>query len=445
MFEKKSLEEQAKMSKEELQVYKDAESAHAAKVMTDLEEKMQKKLDELQEKFDDLKPEDQTKAIEEMEKEHNEALEKIEGQLSDIKGQLANGIDGKGKSIEEVLEARKDEFNKFLKSGNGSFKIEVTDDVMAVKATQNPSDIDTGTDFATMLPGVGQIPRKRRYMKDIFTIQNVNSEYVKYIDQETVVRDAKNVVHCVASTSTTKLTWKTRTIQIEKVRDFIDVCIDMLDDYAFVEGEVRELITSSIELRVDSQITTGDNISPNLNSVDNISATFSASSAGADYAGAVEAAQLIDLIIVVAAQISAFGSENSWAGDTCLLNPRDFTLLKLLKDLNDNYIATNTVWNRLTPSPGGGRALMLDNSIELIPNPNVTANEMYVFDSSRGKILMRKGAIVEFSFENATNFETETVTIKAYERLNFHVRNVDVNAFIHVPSINAALAALETT
>lgn len=46
------------------------------------------------------------------------------------------------------------------------------------------------------------------------------------------------------------------------------------------------------------------------------------------------------------------------------------------------------------------------------------------------------------AFENRENFEKELVTVKAYERLNFRVRNVDANAFLHVPSIATAVAAI---
>ena len=38
--------------------------------------------------------------------------------------------------------------------------------------------------------------------------------------------------------------------------------------------------------------------------------------------------------------------------------------------------------------------------------------------------------------------EKELVTVKAYERLNFRVRNVDANAFMHIADITAAIAAI---
>jgi len=147
---------------------------------------------------------------------------------------------------------------------------------------------------------------------------------------------------------------------------------------------------------------------------------------------------IIDLIVVAAAQIEYLGSNNFWKANTCYLNPRDLTLIKVYKDLDLNYIKSDTIMRVINNANGN---LEIDG-VELISNPNVTANELYIFDSTRATIYKRKNVSVEFSYENNDNFETETVTVKAYERLNMLVRTVDANAFMHVDDIDAALAAL---
>jgi hypothetical protein len=72
----------------------------------------------------------------------------------------------------------------------------------------------------------------------------------------------------------------------------------------------------------------------------------------------------------------------------------------------------------------------------------IPANQAYVFDSTKGTIFQRRGATVELAFENRENFEKELVTVKAYERLNFRVRNVDANAFMHIADLGAAITAI---
>jgi hypothetical protein len=81
-------------------------------------------------------------------------------------------------------------------------------------------------------------------------------------------------------------------------------------------------------------------------------------------------------------------------------------------------------------------------SVQVIANNLVPVNEMYVMDSTKGTVVSRRGTTVEFGFENNDNFEKEIVTVKAYERLNFLVRNVDANAFLHVPDIASAITAI---
>lgn len=429
-FEEKTLEEKEAMTFEELSDYRQKENEF---ISANLEKRLQDQLDTInegREEGEDMSAE--IKAIEEKMQKMIDEVNKHGLLMKKISEKGFSHGSEKAKTIQSVLKEREDEFKEFQESGKGKFIMEVE----ISKASQAASDIDSGTDFAQMLPGVGQIARKRTYIKDRIRVVPTNTEYIKYLDQETVVRDAKNVAGCAASTSTTKLTWKTRTLQQQKVRDFIDVCVDMLEDYDFVEAEIRNLIDSSVQLKIDNDLLLADGIAPNPNSIDSISATFAAGA----YALLVPTPTIIDLIVVVSAQIKALGQENFWTADTCYINPVDLTLLKLLKDVDENYIKGNSIAPSIIMDRAGN--IVVDGMVDLIPNPNVPANELYVFDSTQAAIYQKKTAVIEMSFENNDNFETETVTVKAYERLNLLVRNVNANAFIHVPNITTAIAAI---
>ena len=403
---------------------------------------LQPKLDELNAKIEkgSTKAEIEAEKVA-LEKRFNDIITELKIQALKLEG--VNDNSGKGKSnsgsIKSALEANKEKLTNFKNKTVGKFDFEVD----VTKATQGASDIDSGTDFSQMMPGIGKIPHRRKYIKERLRIIPTNTEYIKYLDQETVVRDAKNVAACGTTTHNTKLTWKTYTVQQQKVRDFVHVCIDMMDDYDFVEGEIRNLIDTSLQLKIDSNLLLSDGIAPNPNSIDSIASTFSASASGANYFGALAAPTVIDLLVVAGAQISAFGSENSWQADTAYMNPRDITLLKLLKDNEENYIKGNSIAPRVIGTRGGN--FLVDGMIEVIPNPNVPENEAYIFDSTRAAIVQSKKAVIEFSYENRENFETETVTVKGYERLNLWVRNVDANAFMHIDDIAAAIVSLTTT
>jgi len=56
--------------------------------------------------------------------------------------------------------------------------------------------------------------------------------------------------------------------------------------------------------------------------------------------------------------------------------------------------------------------------------------------------LDRMGATVEMAYENNDNFEHEVVTIKAVERLQFHVPTIERDAFMKCSDIATALGLI---
>ena len=421
-FVEKSSEEIAKMTEEAKAAYIVEKNAH------DLSE-LGKKHDEAMEAK--ASKEDLEKMKEEIVKLKDARVDALEGALKAqgveverFKKQLDAASEGKSVDFKTaLLEGMKEnaELLKGLKDNKGTVRLEI-------KANQDASDITSGSDWATMEPGVGQIPTREPFIRELFRNQNTSSEYVKYNDQETIVRDAKNVAGCAASTHNSKITWQVRTMEIKKVRDFVDVCIDMMEDYDFVQGEITNLVSTDVRLRVDQQLLLGTNTGDELNSVDAVASTFAAGS----YATSVQSPTLIDLIQVGACQISDAGQNNAYAANYALINPVDWCLLKLTKDSQNRYIIPNFITQD---------GVNIGN-VQVIANQLVPANEMYIGDFTKGTVYSRRGMTVEFGFENNDNFEREIVTVKAYERLNLRVRNVDANAFMHVPDIAAAITAI---
>lgn len=402
-----------------------------SKYLADLIEWQTNSIEDLQEKSkeDDANKEDISKQIKELTSASISALktslEAQGGAIAKLSKELASNVKKEALTFQQAilksLDDGKEEIAGMLKSGSKNVRLEI-------KASQGAGDISVGTDFAEMEAGVGQIATRQTFMRSLFVNKSTASEYVKYNDQEVIVRDAKNIAACGDTTHTSKITWKVRTMQITKVRDFVDVCIDMMDDYDFVEGEIRSLVDTDVRLQVDSQLLLGDGVYPNINGVASVASTFAAGS----YALLVQAPTLIDLIRVSACQISDFGQNNKFQANVVLINPIDACLLTLEKDLNNNYLIPNWITN-------DGVNI---GSVRVITNQLVPVNELYIMDSTKGTVYSRKGITVELGFENNDNFEKEIVTVKAYERLNLRVRNVDANAFMHVPSISASLTAI---
>jgi hypothetical protein len=99
------------------------------------------------------------------------------------------------------------------------------------------------------------------------------------------------------------------------------------------------------------------------------------------------------------------------------------------KNVDGDYLLPNFVVT--------GDAIL--NGMRIVTSPIIAPNTLYVFDSTKGQILDRKQATIEMSYENNDNFEHEVVTIKAVERLQFHVANVNQDAFMKCEDIASAL------
>lgn len=392
----------------------------------------------------------QTKSIEELRvasKEDGAKKDELESQLKELQKQnvdvMKSQLDAMGGAVAKLtkeVEAKTEGKSISFKTALYTALTEKADDLkglsesntknvrLEIKASQDAADITSGTDFAEMVPGVGQLATRQTFMRSLFNQRNTNKEYIKYNDQESIVRDAKNVAGCAASTHNSKITWQVRTLQITKVRDYVDVCIDMMDDYEWVSGEIRDLVSTDVALKIDENLLLSDGVYPNTNSVANVASTFAAG----DYATSVQAPTLVDLIQVGSCLISDAGLNNKFNANVAVLNPSDKCLMTLEKDANNNYLIPNWI-----TSDG-----VNIGAVRVVTNSLVPANEMYVMDSTKGTVVSRRGTTVEFGFENNDNFEKELVTVKAYERLNFLVRNVDANAFMHVPDIDAAIIAI---
>ena len=362
------------------------------------------------------------------------ALKEVSDNILSIKALGEKVSVGKDRSMTPIKEAilKNKERIASLKDNGGKFNVQI-------KADHNPTDIADREQLGQFEAGVSAIPHKRVYMEDTFQSGTASSEYIKYVEQANIVRDAKNVAACATSTHLSKVDFGIRDLQMKKVRDFTNVCIDMMEDYSFVEGEIRNLITTDLMLKKDSDLLLGDGTGANINGVASYASTFAANATGADYSGSVANAQLIDLLVVAGAQIKAFGQENFFSPNVIILNPKDATLMGLLKDTDTNYIKAGTVNAAVFRDAAG---TLFINGMRVIENPNCPENEAYIYDGSKGRFYRRKGMVVEFAYENSTNFEQELVTVKAYERCNLQVRNNDANAFMHIDDISAGISAI---
>lgn len=296
----------------------------------------------------------------------------------------------------------------------------------AIVASANAVD----TTISSRVPGIGAIPFRRRFLEDVFNSSSVgdnNGNTLVYTDQANVNRAAGNIAECAEYPALSDIDWIEKSCKIEKIGDSIKVCLEAMDDFDFVESEIRDLLITSVDQRVDSQILLGDGVTPNIKGISLSASTFAAG----DFALEIPTPSMFDLIDVAQSQISTLGL-GMYMADTALVNPVDLTKLRATKDSTGQWISAPYATD-------GGLTVA---GVRLIENTLVPANEMYVFDSTKATVYNRKSLSIQMAFENEDDFDKDLVTIKASRRLTFLIRDVWANAFTHVPDITAAITAI---
>lgn len=318
---------------------------------------------------------------------------------------------------------------------NSSTKINDETVSLILKATQTYGDIDAGEDFAQMRPGIIDKPvRRTGVMRSLFRVLPVSTEFYKYVEQETVVRDAKNVAKCAPVTSNTKESLKTTTVETKVIKDVMAFCLQFVLDYPFMQSRIQKLIVESVALKEDQQLLLGTGIGLETNSVDSVSSEFDPSNVDCPVDGKIQAPSMVDLILAMRTQITVFGQQNAYMPDTVLVNLCDWFLgVESRKDANNNYLDSRVTYVNGIPYIQG---------MQIIPLPLVATNTLYVFDSMKGEILDRGIPEVSIATENGTDWEQEFASIKAIKRINFVVANNNKNAFMKCSDIDAAITAI---
>ena len=302
-----------------------------------------------------------------------------------------------------------------------------------LKANQEYGDIDSGLDFAQMQAGVTDQPVRRPFIQDLFPRIPLSTEHLKYVEQDSVVRDAQNVAACTSVTTGTKETLLVSDISTVRIKDIVKFCIDFVNDYPFMRARINTLIKQSIALRIEQQVLLGTGAGNETNSIDLYSSEFNAANPACPFDADIQDATYTDLLEAMAAQIVEFGQQGTYMPDTALVNYCDWVkFIKLSKDTDGRYIHPNFITSNGLQIAG----------LTVRWSPIVPANTCYVFDSTKGDIIDRMATTIDVAFQNADEWEQEIASIKGYVRMNFLVKNENANAFMKCSDVETAITAI---
>lgn len=330
--------------------------------------------------------------------------------------------------LKEAFDAKKEDFDAALTQNKSTVSMVVE------KATQTYGDIADGEDFAQMRPGVTDAPVRRPRVRSLFSTIPIQTEFYKYVEQATVIRDAQNVAKCAAVVSTTKETLIVRDMHTKVVKDMIDFCRLFISDYPFMQSRINKLLNESVALQEDQQLLLGTGLGEETFSIDSYSSEFSAANPVCVLTAKIQDASMVDLILGMRTQIEILGEQEAFMPNCVLVNLCDWFLgVESRKDLNNNYLDSRVTVINGVPYIAG---------MMVIPLQNVVANSLYVMDATKAEVLDRMTFEVEIAFQNKDNWEKEIATIKGLTRINLWSPVNWQNAFMKCTDITTAVAAI---
>lgn len=402
-------------------------------------------VEELNKKFEDM-PEGATK--EDVAAEIKEAL-KVAGLSSDIvteleklKGELDSSKEG---SIKSILIAQGEKINELISNGNKNVKESLVDVIKAnadglknstkkgkdhefvIKADTLRDDI-VGNPAALDLNTVGQLAHHKLTVYDIFRKVPVppgSNGVIRYVDwdADTAVRAAAAVAEGADFPASTAK-WATYTLSLQKVGDIIPMSEELMYDAPLFAAELKNFLETNVAIKVDTDLVSGNGTAPNIKGLKAQIPNYTASAAG------ITDANIYDLIVKLREAItSSYGAK--YRPNVALMNIADINLMKLKKDLNNNYILP----------PFYDRNGSIVDGISIIECNSFAANTMAIGDSRYGAIYEEPGITVNTGFATG-DFESDMMSVKARRRLNLLIRTVDQTGWLEVTSISAALTTL---
>jgi HK97 family phage major capsid protein len=351
-----------------------------------------------------------------------ELIDAVEKQGIEL-NKMLNGSTGTKKGLEEII-AEKTEAIKSIGKNGPSVKISIP---TANKTLVQRSAV-SGTTMAMRLAEIGQLPYASSVISDLFRHVQVSPSsngILRYYDQLAVTRNAAFVAEG-GTKPESAITWIERNLVIEKIADSIPVTKEAWADVGFIQGEIRRLLEINLALKEDEALYDGSGVTPIIKGVFTSAPAFVTT----PYDDSVESANLFDLILAMATDISA-SRQSKYKADTVLLNPVNTLGLKLLKDSEGRYLA---------PSWANGENI---GGLRVVESNQVDANTMVVGDFRFGTVYDLEDTTIEMGWIN-DQFIKNTFTILAEKRLALLIRTVDETAFRKVTNITTALAALET-
>ncbi len=252
-------------------------------------------------------------------------------------------------------------------------------------------------------PGVTSGAFRRFLVEGAMNALPTSSNAVEFTREATFVNNAAETAENTAKPET-DVTFNLQTAPVRTIAHWTRISRQLAADAPAVAAYINTRMRYGVDLRVENQLITGNAAGANLSGIFHTGNFTPHGYSAAQMTAWVANAQRFDLIRRVIGDLQAA----DYPPNAVLLNPVDWAVIEVLKDTQGRYLLGN---------PGSAAAPAIWG-IPVIPTNAVTADTFLVgaLDMA-ATIYNRDGVAVALSEEDASNFTTNLVTIRAERRL----------------------------
>ena len=383
---------------------------------SELKEALSEIRDDIKAKVDELKTANDQKA---------DTLNKEIEALKTNAKELQDAFDGLQTSFEkrtkEPSQRDKDfvtDLREKLQAEIANFKTKGTKSEMEVKSflESNTASITTGSELPAALieSGINKAPDSGLHLYQILPRVPVGNGRIVWTERKTRTDNSEFTAEGTATASESVLGYKTVEATFVKLSDFIKVSRESIDDIDWILNEVRTELITLLELKLDGWLLDGTT-SDDSNSFNGLEYYAQAFAPGYTCEPGVTPNEF-DVISAAANQVT----QSHFKPTHCLVSVKKYGQMKVLRDNNGQYLYPWFAQNGLLTIDG----------VTIVPNTDVDDDDFLTIDSSKAKILVRKGMSVEVYDQNENDALADLRTVRASGRVYLQVKGNDTNAFV---------------
>lgn len=285
-------------------------------------------------------------------------------------------------------------------------------DVKAVGTMSITSNYSGGQVALSQLEsGVARIARRKPFLRQLVNVAGTVSKYITYIEQKNPEGGADMTAEgALKSQADFDLVEVSKAVK--KVTAWIKVSKEMVADLPFMRNEIDTELMELVELKLDSQILSGNGTGDNL---EGLLQNATAWSAGG-FALTIPTPNEFDVLRVAIAQIQGL----EFNANYIILHPEDCAKMELSKTSQGEYTyAMSYIVD----------GIVRVKSVPVIENTGITAGTFLVGDFTKSNLRIREDLNVQVGYVN-DDFTKNLMTILCEARAVHYVKSNHYGAFV---------------